>query len=64
MNYKEYKWWCTSHITLTIILTMGLYKHFGFESAILYLMLELIASVLGLRLELKKLNKENKYEIN
>lgn len=53
MNYKEYKWWGISHITLIMVLTIGFYKHFGFESAILYLMLELIASVLGLRLELK-----------
>lgn len=55
MNYKEYLKWGILHITFVIFLTIVNYKVFGFEFTIMYLILENISSIMGMRLELIRL---------
>ena len=55
MNYKKYLRWGILHIIFIIFLTIANYKIFGFEFTIMYLMLEIVSSIMGVRLELIKL---------
>lgn len=55
MNYKKYLRWGILHITFIILLTIANYKVFGFEFTIMYLMLEIVASIMGVRLEIIRL---------
>jgi hypothetical protein len=60
MNYKEYLRWGIFHITFIIIITIANYKVFGFEFTIIYLMLEIVTSIMGIRLELIRLLDKDK----
>lgn len=55
MNYKKYLRWGILHIIFIVFLTIVIYKVFGFEITIMYLMLEIVASIMGVRLELIRL---------
>ena len=62
MNYKEYLRWGIFHIIFIIFLTIANYKVFGFEFTIIYLMLEIIASIMGIRLEIIRLLDKEKVD--
>lgn len=62
MNYKEYLRWGIFHMTFLIILTIANYRVFGFEFTIMYLMLETVASIMGIRLELITLLDKDKVD--
>ena len=55
MNYKQYLKWGIFHIIFIVFLTIAVYKAFGFEVTIMYLMLEIVSSIMGTRLELIRL---------
>lgn len=62
MNYKEYLRWGILHIIFIIFLTIANYKVFGFEFTIMYLMLEIVTSIMGIRLEIIRLFDKNKVD--
>lgn len=62
MNYKKYLRWGILHIIFIIFLTIANYKVFGFEFTIIYLMLEIIASIMGIRLEIIRLLDKEKVD--
>ena len=55
MNYKKYLRWGIFHIIFIILLTIANYKAFSFEFTIMYLMIEIVASIMGIRLEIIRL---------
>ena len=62
MNYKKYLRWGILHIIFITFLTIANYKVFGFEFTIMYLMLEIVASIMGIRLELIRLFDKDKVD--
>lgn len=55
MNYKQFLRWGILHIIFVTFLTIVIYKVFGFEFTIMYLILENVSSIMGMRLELIRL---------
>lgn len=60
MNYKKYIKYGITHIIEMICLTALIYNIFDFKITVLYLFIEAIASIMGIRLELIRLFDRDK----
>jgi len=55
MNTKDYIINGIICLIRDLLLSYLIYKHFGFEITFLYLILELIAQIMGIRLDLRRI---------